>query len=253
MIAGLITAIRTLTWVPVPGRDCARMATSLNWFPVVGALLGGLLWCLAILMGWLAPHWTQGHAVVVIVGSTLVTRFIHLDGLADWADGFFGSCEREKTLRIMKDPNTGAFGVLALVMDLLCKWVCVTRLAETNSLLWLISAMVLSRTVQVDLAVGLPYARAEGGKAGPFIQDTHSGQGLNAWIVASGLCLLVSGWAGMLAIFMAWGLARVMAYWFRQRIGGVTGDLLGSASELTELGILFFGAHMGNRLGFWGG
>lgn len=242
MIGGFISAVRMLTIIPVPGRDAEKLSDALYWFPLIGLLLGGALWIVAVLFPLLMPTWNLGSACVVIMVGSILTLFLHLDGLADWADGFFGARERERTLRIMKDSCVGTFGVVALVLVLLMKWLSVARMIECDALHWLVSAYVISRALQVDLAVALPYARTEGGTAAPFVRDARIRHRVVALVVAAGLVLIVSGPAGVLALGVAWLIGRVLAMWFRRRIGGVTGDLLGAASELIETIVLFAGA-----------
>jgi adenosylcobinamide-GDP ribazoletransferase len=242
MIGGFISAVRMLTIIPVPGRDAEKLSDALYWFPLIGLLLGGALWIVVVLFHLLMPTWNLGSACVVVVVGSILTLFLHLDGLADWADGFFGARERERTLRIMKDPCVGTFGVVALVLVLLMKWLSVARMIECDALHWLVSAYVISRALQVDLAVALPYARTEGGTAAPFVRDARIRHRVVALVVAAGLVLIVSGPAGVLALGVAWLIGRVLAMWFRCRIGGITGDLLGAASELIETIVLFAGA-----------
>ena len=251
MIRECTTAFRLLTMIPIPGRDTERLSDALYWFPIVGLALGGVLWATATLLRFIAPDWAMGPAAVVVASGAVLTLFLHLDGLADWADAFTGTKDRAQTLRIMKDPCVGAFGAIALILVLLLKWVSVTRLIESDALHWLLGAYVISRALQVDLAVALPYARAEGGTGGPFVEGARTRHRAVALLVALGLVLLVSGPAGGLALLAAWLPARVLAIWFHRRIGGVTGDLLGAASELIETGVLFAGALVGNVLTTW--
>ncbi|MGD2093676.1 MAG: adenosylcobinamide-GDP ribazoletransferase [Phycisphaerales bacterium] len=248
MIRGFITAVRILTIIPVPGREAEKLSDAFYWFPVIGFLLGANLWAVAILFHLITPDWAMGSAGVVITAGSVLTLFLHLDGLADWGDGFLGAKEPEQTLRIMKDSYVGAFGVIILVVVLLMKWISVARLIEFDALHWLVSACVISRTLQVDLAVALPYARIEGGTAAPFVRDACTRHRVVALAVAAGLVLIVSGPVGVLALGVSWFMGRILAIWFRQRIGGITGDLLGAASELMETGVLFAGAIVGKTL-----
>jgi len=112
-------------------------------------------------------------------------------------------------------------------------------------------ACVISRALQVDLAATLPYARTQGGKVGPFIEDAHAKHRAVALVGALALTALLGGPTGILVLVAAWLVARLLAGWFLRRVGGVTGDLLGAASELIETGVLFAGAVLGNRLGDW--
>src|SRR5512145_1363019 len=122
MLHGLVTALRTLTILPVPGSDASDMSRALPWFPLVGCLLGFLLWGLAWGFGFMAVFWPGGTALVVVAASAILTRGLHLDGLADWADGFGGGRDKERTLAIMKDSHVGAFGVIALIIVLIARW-----------------------------------------------------------------------------------------------------------------------------------
>ncbi|MBM4143879.1 MAG: adenosylcobinamide-GDP ribazoletransferase [Lentisphaerae bacterium] len=245
MLRGLITAIRTLTILPVPGRDAEKMSASLPWFPVVGLLLGAILWAVARGAMALTPlFWPEAAGVLVVVGGAVLTRGLHLDGLGDWADGFWGARDKEKVLAIMKDPRTGAFGVVALVSVLLGQWVCVTRLASAGGLEWILVAYVISRTMQVDLAVAHPYARAEGGTGAPFVAGARPKHLLVAILVAGALLLAVGRGAPvcLVALLIAWLMTRLFGFRCRRRIGGITGDLLGAGSVLTETTVLFIGA-----------
>ena len=89
MLRGLVTAVRTLTILPIPGRDAERLTASLPWFPFVGALLGGAVYGLGLLVGLAAGgSWPTGSAVVMVAAGAWLTRGLHLDGLADCADAF---------------------------------------------------------------------------------------------------------------------------------------------------------------------
>jgi len=185
MLSGLVTAARTLTIFSVPGKDSEKFSNSLYWFPVVGAFLGALLGAVA----WLGVRsgWNELAAAGVVVGGLLLTRGMHADGLADMADGFWGGRDRARILSIMKDPNVGSFGALALFSLMLLKWVAVLRLAEHGAFTVIASGVLLGRLSQVLLAVSLPYARRDGGTASGFV----GGAGFRHAAVASGLSFLI--------------------------------------------------------------
>jgi adenosylcobinamide-GDP ribazoletransferase len=245
MLRGLITAIRTLTILPVPGRDAEKMSASLPWFPVVGLLLGAILYAAARGALALSPLvWPEAVGILVVVGGAVLTRGLHLDGVGDWADGFWGARDKDKVLAIMKDPRSGAFGVIAIVSILLSQWVCVTRLAGAGGLGWIVAAGVISRTIQVDLAVAHPYARAEGGTAAPFVAGAGAKHLLLALLAAGALLVAVGRGSPvcLAALAVAWLMGRLFGAWCRRRVGGITGDLLGAGSELTETAVLAIGA-----------
>ena len=237
---GLTTAIRTLSILPVPGLEAKNMADALPWFPVAGALLGWLLWVCASGLTNILGTWFQGNAFLILLLGVLLTRGFHLDGLADCADGFGGGYSKEKRLAIMKDSHTGVFGVTAVTLLLLGKWICLARLVSVNGLLWLPTAWIVSRTVPVALAIFLPYARANGTGA----EFVRGGQGKHlgaALILACVLIWLGGGPLHILALIPAAIFALLWGCYTRKRLGGVTGDVLGASVEVTETLILFFG------------
>jgi adenosylcobinamide-GDP ribazoletransferase len=219
----------------MPGKDAPSLAQALPWFPLVGLLIGGVQFGVAYLFG---PGWPQGTALAVLAAGVLLTRGLHLDGLSDFVDGFWGSRDRTRTLEIMKDPRMGAFGGIALVLVILTKWACYTRLVESRLTFWVIPACVLSRWVMVWLAATLPYARAQGGTAAPFVREARPLHLAVAFVLT---LLLMIGMRAPLAVPMlglSVALAIAFTAWFRRRLGGVTGDLLGASNELVEVAIL---------------
>ncbi|MBT3350101.1 MAG: adenosylcobinamide-GDP ribazoletransferase [Nitrospinaceae bacterium] len=249
MMGGLSTAIRTLTILPAPGEPGGKMASSLPWFPLVGGAIGSILLGLMILLEDLASgHWPGGAAAVVVVAGIILTGALHLDGLADWADGFGGGRDREKTLAIMKDSSTGAFGAVALISVLLLKWVALSRLADSGTQLWIIVACVISRTMMVELAVWLPYARTEGGTGATIVEGAKKWHRYLVLLLALAILTAFAGAAGAQALVAGWLVCRGFGYLCLRRVGGVTGDLLGAGSEIVETLILVLAALPGREL-----
>jgi len=254
MTAGMVTAFRTLTILPLPGRDAEDMAASLPWFPLVGCALGFILYGLSRLLGLVGgDSWPEGVALVLVLGSIVLTRGLHLDGLADWADAFGSMSDRQRTLEIMQDPRVGAFAVVAVVVVLLAKWVALARLAVAGELIWIVAAYIVSRAVLVELACCLPYARPCAGTGAAFVQTARPIHRL--WSLLSGLALLLGiyGPAGGVAVGVGWGLTRLFGFWCYRRVGGVTGDLLGACSEIVETLVLLLAALCGTTLARFSG
>ncbi|MDO9541835.1 MAG: adenosylcobinamide-GDP ribazoletransferase [Kiritimatiellia bacterium] len=238
MVRSFITAIRTLTILPVPGREAERPADSLYFFPLVGIIIGGLVqlvvWSLAAKL-----NWTGGAALAGVLVLVWLTRALHLDGLSDTVDACLASPERERRLAIMKDPHVGAFGAAAIFLALLCKITVLERLAATQHLAWIAVPVILSRTVMVLVAVSLPYARPAGGKAQAFFSGSRKAHFWVAGTLALILCLLLAGWIGAFAVMLALMLGLLAVWWMKKTFGGATGDLLGFTGEVTEC-ILYF-------------
>jgi len=246
-LKGLAGAFRTLTMLPVPGPDGGSRGDGLVWFPLVGAFLGVAGWALAAGLlgrGALAcdPLGFLLVGALVVVLWAWLTRGLHLDGLADLADGLGGGWTRERILEIMKDSHVGSFGVLALVGGLILKTVAVGALCASGGLLWLGVAPVLGRWAMVAQACVHPYARPGGGTAADLVRQAGPAHLLKA----SALALVLLAWMiplaswprlpGVLgAVLLLTGLTGLTT---RRRIGGVTGDVLGATCELAETSAL---------------
>jgi adenosylcobinamide-GDP ribazoletransferase len=230
---GFITAVRTLTILRVPGKEAERPADAFYFFPLVGVLLGGLVllvaWLVGVKLGWLAGAAVSG--VAVLVG---LTRALHLDGLSDVADAYFGAYDREKRLQIMKDPHIGAFGAAAVVLVLMIKVVSLERLISGGHWLWIPVPVILSRAVMVLAAVSLPYARAEGGTAEAFVKGARPSHLLAAGLTSILLCFFLACWKGVIVFAVTSLYGLVMIWWLKKTFNGVTGDLLGFVCEKTE-------------------
>jgi adenosylcobinamide-GDP ribazoletransferase len=243
---GLVTALRTLSIFPIPGRDADSMASSLPWFPIVGAILGSLVYAISVLlMRFVFTDWPEATAFIIVAAGIYVTRGFHLDGLSDWADSFGAMNNRKRMLEIMKDSRVGAFGVLALVMILLGQWIAITRLCEQGNILWIVAAYIVSRTAQVEMATTLPYARPEGGTAGAFVGEAQPHHRRIAFSLAAILLFILFGWQGLIILLIGEIVRIGFGFWCYCRFGGVTGDLLGACSELVETTLLFLIAAAG--------
>ncbi|MEI6166125.1 MAG: adenosylcobinamide-GDP ribazoletransferase [bacterium] len=232
----LITAIRTLTILPVPGKDAASLAKALPFFPAIGVLLGALI-ILALYVASLTG-WFVGAGVIAMMASVWLTRGLHIDGLSDVMDALGASRIRERRLEIMKDPHTGAFGVMAIVADLLLKAVALSHLAALGQWSLALVPFIISRTAQVLLATTLPYARLEGGKAAAFVQEARPYHLVLALVAAVAFCLAASGLAGLILLMQGLVIAFLLRLWMKHHFGGVTGDLLGASNEIIETGLL---------------
>ena len=162
---GLATAVRTLTIIPFPGKESESGATGFYWYVPVGALLGGILYFVSKIN---LP--TPLLATLIVALLALLTRAFHLDGLADTFDGFGGGNSKERRLEIMRDHQTGVFGVTALLLTLIFKVVATTLLLEGGLGAFIFYAPLLSRFFVVAQALFNPYAR-ESGKAFSQIND----------------------------------------------------------------------------------
>jgi adenosylcobinamide-GDP ribazoletransferase len=233
-------ALQFLTRLPVgaPARSPAgALAASAPMFPLVGALIGaagGLVFALANWLG-LPPMLA---ALFVVAAQIVLTGGLHEDGLADVADGFGGGRTRADKLRILRDSRIGSFGAMALMLALLARIGALAALGEPALVAAaLIAAGAASRAALPVLMAGLAPARDEGLAAGagrPHPLRVTAGVAI-AILAALALLPPAMATAGLIA---AAGGALVIGNLARRQIGGQTGDVLGAAQQLAELGFL---------------
>ena len=234
----LLAAVCFLTTVPL-GRalrlDRDDVSRAGPGFPLVGAGVGAAVGgTAAALATTLSPLLSAGTALAL---GALLTGALHLDALADTADAF-GAPSRTRALEIMRDHAVGAYGTVAIVLDLLLKAAALSALIPHEQVVrFAVAAGALSRLVPVLLAALLPYARPSGG-AGAALTAGGRPRALVAAVLAVGLAAAVAGSDGLVLAAATLLLALAAFLALRRWLGGVTGDVLGAASELGELLLL---------------
>jgi adenosylcobinamide-GDP ribazoletransferase len=229
VIDGVRLALTTLTVLPVrAGRiDRRSAAVAMSLAPLVGALLGAVLGLL--LAGLRAAH-APGllAAAVTVTAGVLLTRALHLDGLADTADGLGSYRRGAEALDIMKKSDIGPFGVVAIGLTLLLQTAAVTGLSP-----WSLPVAWAAGRLAVGVACrpSVPAARPDG--LGTLVAGTVPP------VVTAG-CLVVvaaAAWPGhggpgpvavAVAVLAAYGLVGHCV----RRFGGITGDVIGAAVEV---------------------
>src|SRR5262245_26660415 len=229
---GRLAAGRFLTCLPLPaGSDAGDLGRAAGWFPVVGAVLGVLLAGGQLAGGWLTPPLLT--AVLVVALWALLTGGLHLDGLADTADGLGGGWSRDETLAIMRDARTGAYGVVAVVLVLALKIAALATLAPALGWRGVLLAPVLARAAPLGLAWLCPPARAEG-SGHAFALTVPGGGAVAAALVPIGVALGLFGVAGLVPVALTALATGGFAGYLRRRLGGLTGDCLGALVEASE-------------------
>jgi adenosylcobinamide-GDP ribazoletransferase len=239
MIRAFTLALQLLTRLPVPSLTTppqpGELGLSVLFFPAVGLLIGALLAGMHTALWLVDPGVLAALALMVWV---LLTGGLHLDGLADTADAWIGGQgDRERTLSIMKDPRSGPMAVVVIVLLLLTKFAALQVLlaGDAGSVLWL--APVLGRAVIVLLLITTPYVRPDG-LGSPYAHYLPRwGCGVLVLLVAVMTVALLEGLGGVLLAVLG-GVFVGFRYSLMSRLGGVTGDTLGAACELTEMVVL---------------
>jgi adenosylcobinamide-GDP ribazoletransferase len=234
--SGLATAWRTLTVLPLPGREAVVFARALPWFPAVGLLLG--TGALLVAGAVTAAGWPAGGGAAAVLWLVLATGGLHLDGLADTVDGLCGGGPAARALAIMKDSRIGAMGAAAVALALLFKAAALARLAELGAWSWLPLPGLMSRFAMAQLVCTQPYARPEGGTAAPFFAGARAVRPAPAALAALLMGLALAGATGAAALLLTMAGTAWLGRWWRRRLGGITGDTLGCACEATETALL---------------
>ncbi|NMH64923.1 adenosylcobinamide-GDP ribazoletransferase [Shewanella salipaludis] len=244
---GFFTRIPMPSWVEVDG-DKLNQAS--RYFGLVGLCIG---LCCAFVF-WLSQLWLPAGVAVLLamIAGVLLTGGFHEDGLADTADGFGGGwCVADK-LSIMKDSRLGTYGALALVLALLLKWQLLVELALYAPMVavWaLVLGHCLSRVLAASIIFTETYVRDDdSSKSRPLAQT----QGIDELLIllATGLLLLLclNGVVAFALLIALWLIRCLLVALFRRQIGGYTGDTLGAAQQLAELGCYLVLLAMGNAL-----
>lgn len=224
-----------LTIIPLPfagNWQEGEMGRSMRWFPLVGLVLGLLLAAADRLLAPILPP--SLTALLLVALLAVVTGALHLDGVADVADGFGARGGRERFLAVMKDSSTGAVGVVGVVLVLLLKYGALLNLPAGTRLAAIVFFPAAARFAQVLLAVGARRARSDGLGAA-FV----AGVGVREVVVA-GVTTLAAGWLLLgvrgIGCCIAVALVALLARgYFQRRLGGITGDIIGATSELAEV------------------
>ena len=232
-MSGLLVALRYLTLVPVPGTHAGpgALGRATGWFPVVGVALGAFLLAVDVLARVIFPPLL---AALVVVGAwKLATGGLHLDGLADCADGLGGS-DPEGRLAIMRDARIGAFGATALILVLMLDAVALSGIGSASRWRVLLVVPAIARAAPALLGRVLPVARPDGlGVA--FHAGLGAAPAAAAIALAFAAAVAALGLLGVIVVCAAWLAALLVGSVMTGRLGGVTGDVHGAAIEIAEL------------------
>jgi adenosylcobinamide-GDP ribazoletransferase len=242
---------RALAFLTPFGGAAVPSPDTLDWFPIVGAVIGltvGAVW-------WLAGRvWPPVAAAgVALVADVALTGYLHLDGLADAADGLLPPMARERRLAVMADPAVGAFGAVTLFVVLVLRF---GALASTAAVPLVVGALWCgSRSAMAVIARSMRYARPDG-LAAAFIDGGDRSAtarprgaagalvpGVLGAVLAFGMAVAGRGSHGVAAVAAEVVGITVVVVFARRRVGGFTGDVLGAAGVVGEtVGLLVLAA-----------
>lgn len=231
-----LQAFSFLTILPIgqiPLSEEKELARSMAFFPLVGLVIGLLLALGYYLLSFL---FSKSLVLWLTIGLlALLTRGLHLDGFADTMDGLGSGGPREKILEVMRDSRIGSFGVISLILLIGAKYFALDQIPIPSIPYALILMAVMGRNAMVLVCYRSPYARFGEGLGKPFTENLGVREVTFSSLSAFGIALLTMGVKGILVFLGICLFSLVYRFFFIKKLGGVTGDILGAANELTEL------------------
>ena len=241
-----LTRIRIVRQTVWTAEDFGR---STRFFPLVGLVLGICYalaaWILVSVLGMRALT-----AALLLILPLLLTGGLHADGFMDTADGVFSGRERERKLEIMKDSRVGSFGVVAFVLLMFLQFALLLDMSPPLLVPVFFVMPIIGRMAMVLAVSCFPYARADGmGKT--FADMADRGTVAIAAVTTSVLVIPI----GLLAtLTLVLGIVFVLLFcrWMTAILGGVTGDVYGAATVLTETIVLAVFSLASSYSNVWG-
>jgi adenosylcobinamide-GDP ribazoletransferase len=234
---GLLAAASFLTRLPLGRRAAGVTQGDLRagaaWFPAIGAAIG---WSVAA-AGWLAAHRSPALVAALLAAclDAALTGALHLDGLADTADGLGAASSGRDGLRAMSDPGIGAFGAAALFLDLGLRSASMSALLAGGRFPWaIVAAAAAARFAPLALSRGLAYRRPNGG-SGDWVRGSASPAALAIGGATAAAACLTAGPAPAVAILLTVAaVTAAIGALARRSFRGATGDVFGAATELAQ-------------------
>jgi len=206
-------------------------AWAMRLAPLIGLMLGVVL---------ATVHWAVApplKGLLTVAAAALLTRGMHLDGLADTVDALGSYKGRERALEIMRSPEVGPFGIVALVLVIGLQ---ATALSAVGFLGVVVAYTVGRLAAAIGCARGVPAARPDG--LGALVAGTVERTYLALWafICAAAAAGAVPSrwWQGPLAVLAALAVTLILLRHIVKRLGGITGDVLGFLVEIATTVVL---------------
>ncbi|WP_342347090.1 adenosylcobinamide-GDP ribazoletransferase [uncultured Nitrospira sp.] len=242
--ASFSLAWQLLTIIPLPGGSgskihSAMFGASLQWFPLVGFLLGASLVMIDRLLGSLFPPVVLN--MVMLTLYVLVTGGLHLDGWADTVDALSGGRDSDHRLTILRDSRIGALGATGLMLILGLRYAGLLALPVGFREAMLFCMPAIGRWAMVIGCWGVVYPRSEG-LAAQFIRTVRWRDVLVATtVVGLGLWGMFNAVTAAMLMIVVCFVVRFVVWWMSKKFGGITGDVLGAMNEAVEVLFLILG------------
>ena len=241
-----LTRIRIVRQTAWTAEDFGR---STRFFPLVGLVLGICYalaaWILISVLGMRALT-----AALLLILPLLLTGGLHADGFMDTADGVFSGRERERKLEIMKDSRVGSFGVVAFVLLMFLQFALLLDMSPPLLVSVFFVMPIIGRMAMVLAVSCFPYARADG--MGKTFADMADRRTVAIAAVTTSVLVIPIGLLATLALVIGIVFSLLFCRWMTAILGGVTGDVYGAATVLTETIVLVVFSLASSYSNVWG-
>ena len=241
-----LTRIRIVRQTVWTAEDFGR---STRFFPLVGLVLGICYalaaWILVSVLGMRALT-----TALLLILPLLLTGGLHADGFMDTADGVFSGRERERKLEIMKDSRVGSFGVVAFVLLMFLQFALLLDMSPPLLVPVFFVMPIIGRMAMVLAVSCFPYARADG--MGKTFADMADRGTVAIAAVTTSVLVIPIGLLATLALVLGIVFALLFCRWMTAILGGVTGDVYGAATVLTETIVLAVFSLASSYSNVWG-
>jgi len=234
----VIAAFQFLTIFPALVRrpfTSQEMGRAVGWFPLVGLVLGLLLYAVNHVGREIFPATVS--STLTLLAWVALTRAFHLDGFMDACDGLFGGFTPERRLEIMRDSRVGAFGAAGGALILLTQFAALASSRDLSAAFVL--AATLGRWASPIVIWSFPYAR-EAGLGVEMKRNVGMIQILIATLIAGLTSWCTDGWLGLALMIGAGLVGFAVALYAMRLLRGLTGDIYGAVTTLVETAILLF-------------
>lgn len=234
----LLAALMFLTRIPLPQMNISKTDwhKSAVYFPLVGLVIGGMLYLTSLGLDFLFP--TAVSAFFIVVVWIWVTGGLHIDGWMDLADGFGSNRSREQILEIMKDSRVGAMGVIAGICLIAGKWVAVYELLHQDLAIILLISPLVARFLLISAIRFFPYRQQGGIGEGLRLYLTIPILLLNFLVIVE-LINYLNGVNGLLVLIGTSIISGLLVFNIYKKLGMLTGDCYGALVEWSEVVFLF--------------
>ena len=232
MIKSFILSLQFLTRIPINIAiefNKANLRRSTLFFPLVGVILGGISGIVYYLFSFMNG---EIAALVTVISMIILTGGLHLDGLADTFDGFMSNTDKKRTLEIMQDSRVGAFGAIALILNILTKYVLISNITSNIPTI-LILSLGNSRLV-LGHKMGYKKIARPGGLGDMFNKSNPKKYVIISGVIYTFILALINP-LYLIPLLGTIIMGEIMTLITYKKIDGFTGDVYGATIEMGEI------------------